>query len=195
MCLRSPTKSTFNSTLRWHHEQTPQECQRTGWLREEDAERSVPTHARHSHCASRQLGTKADQRYDVIWDWLWDACLMARVIWGTHFEGFCSKEHPHFCIKWSARNKLERDQVQRLLGKFSRSCLRTSNNQPISTSWEIPWWFLAWAVLCWLSGDLCHSRKCQLKDIMWEEKVWFAIAQWTIAQETFGKRRKWERNW
>ncbi len=40
---------------------------------------------------------------------------------------------------------------------------------------------------------LCHARKCQFKDIMSEEKVWFAIAQWTFAWETFDKRWNWER--
>jgi hypothetical protein len=28
------------------------------------------------------------------------------------------------------------------------------------------------------------------RNIVWEEKLWFAIAQWTFAWETFGKRRK-----
>ena len=35
-----------------------------------DVEQSAPTHVRHTHCTSRQLGTTADQKYDVPWDWL-----------------------------------------------------------------------------------------------------------------------------
>ncbi len=61
------------------------------------------------------------------------------------------------------------------------------------TSLEIPWGFLAWAVLRWLSGGLCHARKCQLKDFAWEEKVWFGIARRTFTWETFVKRWNEER--
>ena len=118
---------------------------------------------------------------------------MARVHWWIRCEGFCSKEGPHYRIKRSTRNPLERDQVQRALGKLSRSCRQTSNNQPEFTSLEILWGFLAQAVLHWLSGSLCHTRKCQFKDNMWEEKVWFAVAQRMLAWETFGKRQNGER--
>ncbi len=180
------------SALRWCHEHNPQKPWRLRWLREKDTEQSALTQAHHTHCAPRQLGTTADWRYDVPRDWRWDACQLARVHWGTCCEGFCSKESLHYCIERSARNPLERDQVQRALGKLFRSCHRTSNNQPWFTNLEIPWGFLAWAVLCWLSGGLCHARKCQLEDIVWEEKVWFTIAQRTFAWETFGKRRIWE---
>ncbi len=158
-----------------------------------DAEWSSPTHVHHSHCTSRQLRTKANQRYDIPWDWLWEACPLARVRWGTCCNGFCSKEGLHYHIEQSARNQLERDQEQRALGKLSRSCQKTSNNQPWFTSLEIPWGFLAQAVLRWPSRGLCHTRKFQLKDIVWEEQVCIAIAQQTFAWETFDKRRKWER--
>jgi hypothetical protein len=108
-------------------------------------------------------------------------------------KGLCSNEDPHYCIEQSAMNPLEHDQVQRALGKLSKSFWQTNINQPWFTSLEIPWGFLARSVLCWLSRGLCHTRKCQLEDIMWEEKVWFTITQRTFAWETFGKRRKWER--
>ncbi len=111
----------------------------------------------------------------------------------TCCKGFCSKEGPHYCFEQSARNPLEHDQVQKALGKLSRSCLRTSNNQPWFTSLNTPWGFLARAVLRWLSGGLCHTRKCQLKDIVWEDKVWFTFAQQRLAPETFSKKRKGER--
>ncbi len=193
--LRSPTKSTFKhlckQTPLWRviMSKTPQEPQRSKWLQGRDVEQSAPTRARHTHCASRQWGTTADQRYEVPRDWLRDACQMARVCWGTCCKGFRSKEGPHYRIEWSARNQLEHNQVQRALGKLSRSCCQTSNNQPLFTSLDIPLGFLAWAVPRWLSGGLCHTRKCQFEDIRWEEKVWFAIAQQTFAWETFRKRR------
>jgi hypothetical protein len=44
------------------------------------------------------------QRYGVPWDWLWDACHVAGVRWGSRCEGFCSKEGPHYCFEQSARN-------------------------------------------------------------------------------------------
>ncbi len=129
-----------------------------------DVERSAPAHACHTYCASRQLGATADQRYDVPRYWLRDACQTARVCWGTCCKGFCSEEGPHYHIEWSARNQLECDQVRRALVKSSRSCHQTSNNQPRFMTWEIPWGFLAWAVLLWLSIGLCHARKCQCEE-------------------------------
>ncbi len=152
-----------------------------------------PTNAHHTHCTSRQLGTTVDQRFDVPWDWLQDACQIARVHWGTRCKGFCCEGGPHYWTEQSARNPLECEQAPRALGESSRSFHQTSNNQPLFMSLEIPWGFLAWAVLCWLSGGLCHARKCQFEDIMWEEKVWFVIAQLTFAWETFGKRQNGER--
>ncbi len=137
------------------------------------------------------LGTARKLKHP--WDWLCDACQLARVCWGTCCEGFCWKEGLHYRIKRSARYPLECKQVQRALGKSSRSCHQTSYNQPWFTSLEIPWGFLAWAVLRWLSRGLCHSRKCQFKDIIWEKKVWFAIDQQMFAWETFCKRWNMER--
>ncbi len=64
--LRSPAKSTFKclckQTLLWcvTMSKTPQEPWRSTWLQERDIEQSAPTHARHTHCNSRQLGTIAD---------------------------------------------------------------------------------------------------------------------------------------
>jgi hypothetical protein len=44
------------------------------------------------------------QRYDSPWDWLWDACHMAGVHWGSRCKGFCSKEGPHYRFMQNARN-------------------------------------------------------------------------------------------
>jgi hypothetical protein len=169
--LRNPAKSTFKrlckQTLLWLivMKKEPQEPWRTRRPQERDIEWSALTHTRHTHCTFRQLGTTADQRYEVPWDWLQEACQMARVRWETRCKGFCSKEGPHYQIGQSARNQLERDQVQRVPEKSSRSCRQTSNNQPLFTSLKIPWGFLSQAVLHWLSGGLCHARKCQFKDL------------------------------
>jgi hypothetical protein len=143
----------------------PRESWRTRRLQERDIEQSAPTHARHTHCTFRWLGTTADRRYDVPWDWLRGACQMARVRWGAHCKGFCSKGGLHYPIDQSARNQLERDQVQRAPEKSSSSCCQTSNNQPLFTSLEISLGFLSQAVLHWLSGGLCHARKCQFEDL------------------------------
>ncbi len=93
-----------DSTLTCCHEQKPQEPWRSRWPWERNVERSALTHARHTHCASRQLGTTADRRYDVPWDWLQEAWQMTRVCWGTRCKGFCSKEGLHCQMEWSARN-------------------------------------------------------------------------------------------
>ncbi len=71
---------------------------------ERDAEWSAPTIAHHIHGASEPLGTTVAQRYDVPWDWLWGACHMAGVRWGSHRKRFCSKDGPHYCFEQSARN-------------------------------------------------------------------------------------------
>jgi hypothetical protein len=180
--LRSPAKNTFKrlykQTSLWLvvMRKEPQEPWRTRSPQERDIEQSAPTHVRHTHCASRQLGTTADQRYDVPWDWLWEACQMARVHWGIRCEGFCSKEGLHYWMERSARYHLEHNQVQGAPEKLSRSCHQTSNSQPLFASLEIPCEFLSRAVLHRLSGGLCQVRKCQFRNFAWEEKVWFAIA-------------------
>jgi hypothetical protein len=169
--LRSPAKSTFKRLCKqtpfWCvvMSKMPQEPQRLRWPREMDIEQSAPTHAYHTHCAFWQLGTTADQRYDVPRDWLWDVCQMARVRRGTRCKRFRSEEGLHNQIDQSARNQLEHDQVQRAPEKLSKSCRQTSNNQPLFTSLEIPWGFLSQAVLRWLSGGLWHARKCQFEDL------------------------------
>ncbi len=49
------------------------------------------------------VGDVVAQRYDVLWDWLWDACHMAGVLWGSQCKGFCSEEGPHYRHEQSAR--------------------------------------------------------------------------------------------
>ncbi len=150
----------------WCHKHKPQDPQKTRWLQGRNAEQSAPTYACHTHCASRQLGTTKTCQcgYSSLWRWgPW-----CRPLYGeaSHCKGICSKEDLQCCIQWSVRNPLEQDQVQRALGKMSRSCHRTSNNQPLFTSLEIPLGFLPWVVLHGLSIGLCHARKFELKDYM-----------------------------
>jgi hypothetical protein len=49
------------------------------------------------------VGDLVAQRYDILWDWLWDACHMAGVHWVSRCKGFCSKEGPHYCLEQSVR--------------------------------------------------------------------------------------------
>ncbi len=125
-----------DSALMCHHEQKPQEPWRSRWLQERDIEQSAPTHACHTHCASRQLGTTANRRYDVPRDWLWDACQMARVCWGTCCKEFFSKEGPHYQIEQSARNPLERKQVWESLGNCPEAVLRQATINLYSRVWK-----------------------------------------------------------
>ncbi len=70
------------------------------------------------------------RRYDVPWDWLWDACHMAGVRWGSRCDGFRSKEGPHY--------------------RFTRSVRNMTIN--LIHELEIPWGFHTWAVLCSSAG-------------------------------------------
>ncbi len=87
------------------------------------------------------------------------------------------------------------NKCEERLGNSPEAIVRqaTSNNQPLFMNLEIPWGFLAWAVLRWLSGGSCHARKCQFENITWEEKVWYVIAQRTFAWETVSERGNRER--
>ncbi len=65
------------------------------------------SHPRH-FCA---VGDVVAWRYDVLRDWLWDACHMAGVRRGSPCKGFCSKEGPYYRLEWSVR-KLSQDKRQ-----------------------------------------------------------------------------------
>ncbi len=49
------------------------------------------------------VGDVVNQRYDILWDWLWDDCHMAGVRWVSRCEGFHSEEGPHYRLEQSAR--------------------------------------------------------------------------------------------
>jgi hypothetical protein len=102
----------------------------------------------------------AAQRCDIPWDWLWDACHMVGVRWGSHCKGCCSKEGPH----------------------------KEHDNQPNSRVGN-PLGIPSWAVLHSLVG-LMSRKEVSVRGFLWVRKVWFAFAQWTFAPETFGERRK-----
>ncbi len=104
------------------------------------------------------------QRYDIPRDWLWVACHMAGVRWGSHCKGFCSEEGLHYCVTQSTRN-ITINLIREL---------------------EIPWGFYNWAVLH-SSAGLMPCKKVSVWQFLWVRKVWFAFAQRTFARETFGK--------
>ncbi len=124
----------------------------------------APTYVCHTHCTSRQLGmTKTCQCHGHASLWRWRLWCRPSCGEASHCKGVCSMEDPHYCICWSTRNPLQQDQVQRALWILSISCHRTSNNQPLFTSLEIPWGFLPWVVLRGISRGVCHARKCKLE--------------------------------
>jgi hypothetical protein len=59
-------------------------------------------HASHPRCFCA-VGDVVAQRYDVLWDWLWDTWHMAGVHWGSFCKGFCSEEGLHYHLEQSAR--------------------------------------------------------------------------------------------
>ncbi len=128
-----------DSALTCHQEQKPQDPRRTRWLQEK-GRWAISPNSRASHpLHSYAVGYYSQSNQEVSWDWLREACQMARVRWRTRCEGFRSKEGLHYWVEWSEKNQLERNQVQRALDKSSGSCLQTSNNQPYSQGWKSLW--------------------------------------------------------
>ncbi len=175
----------------WRHEHKPQEPQR--WLQERDTEWLAPTNAHHAHCAPRQLGTTVNWRYDVPWDWLWVACQLAGERWGTRCEGFCSKEGPHYCFEQSARNPLERDQVQIVLGNHPEAVIGQGTINLLIHKFGNPVRIPYPNGTALLSGAYV-MQESWAQGFVWVRKVWFTFAQQTFAPETFGKRQKGERS-
>ncbi len=136
--LRSPVKSTFKhlckQTPLWCvvMSKMPQKPWRSRWPQERDVEQSAPTHARHTHCTSRQLGTTADQRYDVPRGWLQDACQMARVHWGTNCKGFVAREvHTMEPTGRQTSTKSAWEVVQKLLSDKHQSTMIHNFGNPL----------------------------------------------------------------
>ncbi len=80
------------SALMCHLEHKPQEPQRSSWLQEKDAEQPALTNARHTHCASRQLGTTKTCQCDHASLWRWRP--WCRPLYGeaSHCKGILSKD-------------------------------------------------------------------------------------------------------
>jgi hypothetical protein len=74
------------------------------------------------------------------------------------------------------------------LSEAQGSCHKTSDNWK-SLGDSIP--KLYW--VAWLG--LGHARKCQFEDFCEKERYESCSIQWTLAPETFGKRRKRETHW
>ncbi len=129
-------------------------------------------HASHPwrFCA---VGDVVAQRYDVLCDWLWDACHMAGVHWRSRCKGFRSKEGPHYRFEQSAR-KLSYDKQQ---STYSRV-------------WISLWWFHTQAVL----RSLARPRSCKkvsVQGFLWERKVWIVFSPMDICSRNL--RQKAER--
>ncbi len=139
---RSPAKSTFKrlckQTPLWRFvmSKTPQEPQRSRRPQERDVQWSAPFHARHTHCATRQLGTTADRRYNIPRDWLREACQMARVHCETRCTGFCCKECPNYRIEQSARNQWNAIKCKEPLGSHSEAVIRQATISLYSQVWK-----------------------------------------------------------
>ncbi len=146
---------------------------------ERDAEWSAPTIVLHIHGTSESLGMTVAWRYDILRDWLWDACHMAGVRWGSCWEGFCSKEGLQFVARKACTIALSEARGTRQSTLFT--CLKT------------PWGFLTQAVLHSLAG-LMSRKKVSVWGFLWVRKVWFVFAQRTFAPETFGERWKREKS-
>jgi hypothetical protein len=100
------------------------------------------SHPRRS-CA---VGDVVAQRYDVLRDWLWDAC---------HMAGVCEDPAAKVFVARKARTIA--------LSEAQGSCQKTSINQPYSQVWKslgdsIP------ELYCVAKQGLGHARKCQFKD-------------------------------
>ncbi len=128
------------------------------------------SHAQH-FCA---VGDLVAQRYDILHDWLWDACHMAGVRWRSRCKGFRSKEGPHYCLEQSTR-KLSLDKQQSTYSQVWKSL-----------GDSIP------ELYCVAELGLGHARKCQFKDFCEKERYDSCSVQRTFSAETFGKRRKRE---
>ncbi len=111
---RSPTRVPqaslqADSPLTCCQDPKPQDPRRTRWPQEKGCWAISPdshaSHALHSYA----FGYYNLSKYDVPWDWLQEACHMARVCWEAHCKGFCSEEGPHYQMEQSVRNQLECD--------------------------------------------------------------------------------------
>jgi hypothetical protein len=120
------------------------------------------------------VGDVVAQRSDVLCDWLWDACHMAGVRWGSRCKAFVARKAHTIA-----------------LSKARGSCHKTSNNQPYSQVWKSLWNSIP-KLYCvaWLGLD--HARKCHFEDFCEKERYELCSVQQTFAPETFGKRWKRE---
>ncbi len=129
--------------------------------------------ASHPRCFCA-VGDVVVQRYDILCDWLWDACHMAGVRWRSRCKGFLSKEGPHYPFEQSAR-KLSSDKRQ---STYSQVWISLGDSMP--------------GLYCEAWLGLGHARKCQFKDFCEKEMYEMCSVQWTFAAETFGKKRRRE---
>jgi hypothetical protein len=160
----------------------PQESWRSRWPQERDVEQSAPTHARHTHCTSRQLGTTAERRHDVPRDWLPDACQMARVHWGTRCNDFVARK-----VRTMESNKVQGNnwnaiKCKECLGSHPEAVVRQATINLDSWLWKslgdsLPELYCVNLAEAYIMWENVSSR-----NFAWEEKVWFASFQRTSSE-------------
>ncbi len=88
---------------------------------------------------------------------------------------------------WRSRCKVSVARKVRTIAWAKReqeSCHLADDNQPLFTSWKFLWWFHTWAIL----RSLANARKCQLKDFLWERKVWIMSSPTDVHRRRFPQK-------
>ncbi len=101
---------------------------------------------------------------------------------GTDFE-------THAIWQGYVEDPAMKDFIARKARTIALSEARGTRQSTLFTCLEIPWGFHTRAVLR-SSAGLMSGKKVSVLGFLWVIKIWFALAQWTFASETFGKRRK-----
>jgi hypothetical protein len=150
---------------------------------------SCASHPLHSYA----VGYYSQSKYNVPRDWLWEACHIASVPWGTHCKEFCSEEGPHYRMERSARNHLERNQVKSAW-EVVQQLSSDKQQSTLLTSLEIPWGFQSWAVLRWLSGGLCNTRQCQFEDLDEKKRYDSQSSNGHLHKKPLERKAEWGEN-
>ncbi len=175
-----------NSFLTHRQEKKPQESTRTSWPQEKGLEKSAPTHARHTHCTHMHLGTTANWSMTFL-----KTDFEKRAIWQGSVEMPAAKVFVARKVRtidfykvsgtsWNASRC--KDHLRRHLA----AVFQTSNNQPYLWGWKSvhdssPGLYCVDLVEDYVTRENVSSRISR-------EKVWFAFAQRTFAQETFTEK-------
>ncbi len=121
---------------------------------------SCTSHPLHSHT----FWYYSRSKHDNFWDWLQEACHLVRVRWEARCKGFRSEEGPHyhFLAKCQEPAGMHTGAKSAWEGIWQLSFDKQQST--LFTRLEITLRFQSRAVLHWLSGGLCHARKCQFEN-------------------------------